>query len=191
MYSQNKEEFYIKRYFKGFRGRLLDIGAYDGKTYSNSLALLLSGWYGELIEPSPEVYKLLANNMRGLQVKIGNFGIGTKDGTCTFYDNTNAVATTVQKETVKWHKEKFTETTIQVRKFDTIWPDARFDFITIDTEGLDWEILQQIDIDKVGCRCVCIEYNLDKVLLAKYKEYFEEYNMKLVYTSAENVIYVK
>jgi len=191
MYSQSKEEYYIRQYFKGFIGKLLDIGAYDGKTYSNSLALLLTGWHGTLIEPSPDVFKLLKENVNGLHVSLGMFAIGTYDGKIKFHNNLNAVATTSQVDKDKWKDEEFTEIEVDVRKYESVFKDQKFDFISIDTEGCDWDILQQIDIDKVGCRMVCIEWNLDKKLHLLYANYFRKFKMHKIYESAENVIYVK
>lgn len=191
MYSQNSEEFYIRRYFRHFQGRLLDIGAYDGKTFSNSLALLLLGWEGYMVEPSPEIFDKLKENLRGLNVKAVNCAIGTYDGKGVLHNNMNAVATMVDKDKAKWVDEEFTEIEIEVRLYDTIFKDVNFDFISIDAEGMDWDILQQINIDKVGCRMVCIEWNSDNEMFAKYQQYFKRYRMKLLHRNAENVIYVK
>ena len=191
MYSQSKEEYHIVMYFRNHVGRLLDIGAYDGKTFSNSLALLLRGWHGTMIEPSPEVFEKLKKNLNGLHVACGNFTIGTTNGTIKFYNNDNAVATTSKVDKDKWVKEKFIEIEVPVRRFDAVFKGQKFDFINIDTEGTDWGILQQIDIDKVGCKCVCIEWNLDRKLYRLYANYFRRFKMKKIYESAENVIYVK
>ena len=55
MYSQNDEEKIILDLLKDQPvGRLLDIGAFDGKTFSNSLALFEKGWSGVVVEPNPE-----------------------------------------------------------------------------------------------------------------------------------------
>lgn len=191
MYSQNNEEFYIRNYFRHFQGKLLDIGAYDGKTFSNSFALLLLGWEGVLIEPSPEIFERLKENVNGLNVQCGNFAIGTYNGKIKFYNNLNAVATTSEKDRDKWVNEDFEEIEVDIRRYDHLWSESKFDFITIDVEGLDWEILQQINPDKAGCRMICIEWNSDKELFKKFDNYFRRYKMKLLYKSAENVIYVK
>ncbi len=53
MYSQNNEEKFILEHFKNRKGKFLDIGAYDGKTFSNTFALVELGWSGLEIEASP------------------------------------------------------------------------------------------------------------------------------------------
>ncbi len=59
MYSQNNEEQIIIEYFKDFKGHLLDIGANDGLTLSNSRKLIELGWTGDLVEPSPNAFQKL------------------------------------------------------------------------------------------------------------------------------------
>ncbi len=56
-YTQNNEEQIFIDYFKNQNPSelcVLDIGANDGKTFSNSLRLIELGWSAILIEPSPK-----------------------------------------------------------------------------------------------------------------------------------------
>jgi hypothetical protein len=59
-YTQQLEQDVILNYFESKEhGILLDIGANDGETFSNSRALILNGWTGALVEPDPQpLYKL-------------------------------------------------------------------------------------------------------------------------------------
>ena len=195
MFSQNKEELHIGRYFRGVTGNLLDLGAYDGVKFSNSLKLLLNGWTGTLIEASPTVYAELQKNMQtylGERVVLGNFAIGTYDGVMKFYNNNDAVATGVDADMEKWSEyTEFETIEVPVRTYKTVFEGQKFDFISIDIEGMDYDVLTQIDLDEVGCRCVCIEYNSDMVLYRKFREYFLKFGMRLLHKNAENVIYVK
>lgn len=63
-YSQNGQDAFIVKLFNGKRnGYFLDIGAYDGVYFSNSLTLEKSlGWEGICIEPNPLVYGQLKSN---------------------------------------------------------------------------------------------------------------------------------
>ena len=49
-YSQLGEQDIILNYFNGKQGTFLDIGANDGKTFSNSYALSLLGWKGVCVD---------------------------------------------------------------------------------------------------------------------------------------------
>ena len=56
VYSQGGEQRALLAHFERHgvgRGCLLDVGANDGRSYSNSLALIERGWGGLLVEPHP------------------------------------------------------------------------------------------------------------------------------------------
>ena len=53
MYTQNNEEELVRAYFSDKDTKtmcLLDIGANDGETFSNSRQLILDGWNAVLVE---------------------------------------------------------------------------------------------------------------------------------------------
>lgn len=51
--SQYGEGRWIAEHFAGRVGRFLDVGAFDGKTFSNTWRLAQEGWFGVCVEPSP------------------------------------------------------------------------------------------------------------------------------------------
>ena len=65
MYSQGGEEKVIVEYFDGYRGTFLDIGAFDGKTFSNTKRLSDLGWRGVLVEPAPKPFFALIETHKG------------------------------------------------------------------------------------------------------------------------------
>lgn len=139
MYSQNKEEGFITNYFAGRRGKLLDIGAYDGRTFSNTLALLEKGWEGVLIEASPSVFTTLIANVSHLNVKLINTAIVCEiEGLVTFYNNDGAVATMDEENLRKWqNKEKFYPISVMTCNIERLveYVGTKFEFINIDVEG--------------------------------------------------------
>ena len=58
-YSQYGEDRLILDFFNGKKGNLLDIGANDGRTISNSLLFIEHGWAGVLVEASPIAFEKL------------------------------------------------------------------------------------------------------------------------------------
>jgi FkbM family methyltransferase len=139
MYSQNNEETFITNHFSNRKGKLLDIGAYDGRTFSNTLALLESGWEGVLIEASPSVFTKLIENVSHLNVKLINTAIVCDiEGLVTFYNNDGAVATMDQENLRKWQRqEKFYPISVMTCNIDRLaeYVGTKFDFINIDVEG--------------------------------------------------------
>jgi hypothetical protein len=66
-------------------------------------------------------------------------------------------------------------------------PIKQFDFISIDCEGEDLEILAQIDLSKT--QMLSLEWNSKPELKKDFEHYLDGF--KLLYTSGENLIYVR
>jgi FkbM family methyltransferase len=204
MYSQNNEEEIILTHFGNRIGTVLDIGANDGKTFSNSLALIEKGWNGLLIEPSPIAFQKLTNlHLSNPNVRLFNLAISNRIGKAKFYqsgkltDNDCALVSSLKKsETVKWvesgvNYQQLDVNTLTVQVFIDTFLHANpiFNCITIDTEGFDYEILSQIDLNRYGCEVLVVEYNgIDE---KKYKDYCGRYGLKAVHNNAENIIFIK
>lgn len=173
MNSQNNEEQLIIDYFRGRVGTALDIGANDGITLSNSYAAIMRGWSGVLVEPSPEAFDrlsdLYADNDK---VECIMAAIGTMNARMDLHDSgehlgTGDVAllsTLLSSERVKWEMSgnTFTLDECDVITFQTLL-DAHtrrkhFDLITIDAEGMDLDILRQMDLTALGCDMLIIEH---------------------------------
>jgi len=167
MYSQNNEELFIVNYFKNYIGRFLDIGAYDGKTFSNTYKLVELGWSGICIEPSPIIFKKLVDlhktntNIINIQVAISK-----NKGNSIFYEsNGDAVSTLDINHKNKWENgssSKFTkmivETTTMLDIF-TIY-GYNFDFINLDVESLNMDIFYQFDFNLLkNLKLICIEHD--------------------------------
>lgn len=178
--SQNNEAEVIINYFDGYIGTLLSIGECDGVTFSNSYDLIQLGWKAELVEPSK-------HNFDKIEVRTGvnkhNFGIGTT-GLMDFYITPDGLLCSTSLDNAKrWGLSYRTE---QVQFYS--YADAlsrftikQFDFITIDAEGMDWQILQQIPLDNV--KCLCVEYGKHLNDIVKYCKGFRK-----LLVNGENVI---
>lgn len=197
-YSQNSEDIFILNYFGNYVGNLLDIGANDGVTFSNSRLLIENGWDGVLFEPGiacGDLFKLYADYPN---IKIYNRGVGEKEEVIDFWESgahvidgtdRGLVSTTDFEETKRWPLVEFIKRTIKMMPISAIMEQVQFDFISIDAEGYDWKILKQIDLEAVGCTCLCIEWNGSKNLLKLFTGYCKNY--KLAVKNAENLIFVK
>lgn len=198
MYSQNNEEQVILNYFGDKIGSVLDIGANDGKTFSNSLALIERGWSATLVEPHPVAYELLTKLHAGnSNVECVRAAIADHNDKTTLHINTPHIAndtgllsTISKKESEKWSNAvQFTEVQVQCftfKRFQEIWKVEKFDFLTIDAEGMDYAILSQINLTEADCKMVCVEYN--GIELDKYINYCEQFGMKVKHVNAENLI---
>lgn len=197
MYSQNNEQEIILNYFCDSTGTVLDIGANDGITFSNSRALIERGWKATLVEPSPIAYKKLsAQYHQHAYVITCECAIATSTGMVTLHDSDEhcgahgLVSTIVPSEITRWQStQTFTSVEVPAYSFDDFYLMTgvqQYDFISIDAEGLDYEILSQINLTQLGCKMVCVEHNGKEI--EKYVEYCERYGMKELARNAENLI---
>lgn len=201
-YSQGREDEVLQDYFNGSIGTLLSIGENNGRDLSNSLALIENGWSGTLVEPSPQVFQQLVelhnnrDNVYCINVAVSNF-IGKAD----FFDSgvhlnkgDLALLSSLDKEEIKrWGKTTtFDKIQVDVVDFKTLLnlsPYKIFDFISIDAEGNDWVILQQMNLKELGCKVLCIEYNSNEQTLNKIKGYCSQFGLnKVLLKNAENII---
>lgn len=197
-YSQNNEEQVILDYFKDFKGNLLDIGANDGITFSNSRKLLELGWSGELIEPAEKPFNKLKELYKdNKKVKLHNIAISDSRGELTFYSSgehvgngdSDLLSTLSIVDKQKWENSTvYLESKVQSLKWLDFYNWQIYDFINIDAEGYDLSILKQMDLKELGCKCLCIEHNGHQ-----YNDIMRElrrYNMKTLLVNNENLISV-
>lgn len=199
MYSQNEEEKHITEYFKDFKGKLLDLGANDGKTFSNSLRLIELGWEAYLVEPSPKAFnKLKALHQGNSKVECLPVAVGMSNVKATLHESgwhlqsskdVGLLSSLKKDETKRWKRETFEEVEVEVVDYKTLTEiiGSDFDLISIDCEGMDWEILSQIDLSKI--KMICVEHN--GVETEKYVSYCEKFGMKKIYQNAENILMAK
>jgi len=192
-YSQNLEEEIILQHFGDTKGTFLDIGAFDGVKLSNTRALAEKGWKGVLIEPSLFTFPELEKNYEGMEgFQLYNFAIGDGEPT-VFYDNKNGLGTTKKSELDRWkgHGQEYTLSMVKTTPFKSFFAENPADYlmISLDAEGMDYEILTEMDLNLLGCQMLVVEWNTkDK---DKYVNYVADYGFKLKAENAENLIFIK
>lgn len=205
-HGQNKEDeiinnLIVSKYGSDFKGTILDLGANDGITLSNSRYFIENGWNGILVEAGKLPYQKLMTTILPKTIAI-NCAIGNQDGFLTFYESNNLlnnddiglVSSLISEETQRWRNAGVGFTEYQVECFT--WESFRdkfhlksqnFDIISIDIEGMDYDVLIQMNLDELGCKILCIEFN--GVNKNKYVEYANNFNLHLVNENAENLIF--
>lgn len=200
MYSQSNEEQVILDYFKGHVGTFCSLGENDGITFSNVRALAERGWSGVMVDPDPEAFKKLEAlyiEYRGLYTynyAIGNYNgkkILQKSSSLLKSGDTGLVSTFHPSEMERFKKVvNYKPIEVQIYTWRTAlnrWAIKSFDFISLDVEGSEMEILPDMDLTET--KMICIEWNGNEELKKEYKKYLKDF--RLTYTSAENLIYVR
>lgn len=140
----------------------LDVGANRPFTDNNTAQLYLNGCKGLCIEPNIEEYHML-EVARPKDTNI-NIGIGTEATELPFYIcGASSQLNTFCKENVERFPGDKEPKIIKlpVVKLETIisqyCPEGFPDYLDIDIEGLDYEVLQSFDFSDDGPKVICTE----------------------------------
>jgi FkbM family methyltransferase len=192
-YSQNREEEVIMDKVRHLpTGTVFDIGAHDGKTNSNSLALIERGWSAYLIEPSPSAFlKLLERHAANPKVTLLNAAVGPDTRITKFYEYLDdQCSSTVKENAAKWdgvEGRKMREYWVPQVTVSTILAQlgGGADVLSIDAEGSSVEILRQCPIGSWAPLIICVEHDGRALEMAAWAE---ERQYEVVHLNAENVI---
>jgi FkbM family methyltransferase len=204
MYTQNGEHEIIVPFFNGIDPRdlsFLDIGANDGKSFSNTWGLTLLGWKGCCVEPSPSAFDKLSDNYKKYEgVHPFNFGISDQTGIFKFYESGNWVdneaPVSILSSLHQSHQDNFygmnwREIDCKFVTFDEFLnqsPIKKFDFISIDVEGHDFVVLNQINLKDVGCKLICLEHGGNMDTLDLFISYCGRYGMSEIHRNVDNIL---
>lgn len=151
-----------------FKGYFVDIGAHDGRSYSNTRPLWERGWSGMLIEPDPTTFKLLQSNYPDKsRLEFKNVAICLKNGPIQFTKHRDPDRTGWHSIAPDWIATfapgKSYKITVTGVRFDSLVFPQPIDFLSVDTEGYDATILESMpetirprlimaEVDKNGVR---------------------------------------
>lgn len=160
------------------------------------------GWRGIFVDPSPTAFprieRLYENEKKG-NFYLYNCAVSKHNGRAPLHDSgsllktgdTGLVSTLVVEEKKRFQSVvSYQETDVKCYRWKTLLNRLtikKFDFVSIDAEGHDWDILEQMDISEV--KCLCIEWNGHQYLKEKFSQKMEGF--KIIYTSGENLIFAR
>ncbi len=185
MYSQNREEQIIAEIVGDKPGRFLDIGAYDGKTNSNTLALAEKDWDGVLVEPSPVTFqKLFGLHGENDNLTLINCAVGAERGLVQFWDMPDGYAT-ARANLGKGRPFKLWRITME-DLLESV--GGNFDVISIDAEGESCDLFFCLPLESIKPKVICVEH--DNRLL-ELSARAEEHGYHAYHMNQENVIFAR
>lgn len=138
-----------------FPTSVVDVGAHDGWTLSNSYPFIASGWSGVLVEPLPSVFAVLvANHRRHRTALCLNVACSDHDGTASFFigrDGDLGMNSTLSTDDNEWMRSTRSDRSIEVpvRRLSSLLSEAGVSgdigILLIDCEGMDLEALSGLD----------------------------------------------
>lgn len=198
-YSQYGQDQYLetnifKHHLNGF---YVDVGAHDGLSLNNTLYFEKNNnWTGINIEPNKKVFdKLIINRPNNINL---NCAVSNNNGQTDFFCNTGYTEmlsgikdtfdsrhlTRLQNENKQMGS---TTELIQVntKKLETIFDEnniSRVNYLSIDVEGAEFEVIKSINFDKVFIDVIGFENNYNDTSIP-IVEYLQNKNFVIICVS--------
>ena len=157
-YSQFGEDLIIKKFFKSFKGRYVDIGCYHPIKYNNTVLLYKNGWTGINIDLNQTTIDLF-NASRKKDTNVLACLSNSKNTVNLYFVSEFSALNSIHQDNLKHFGIKnFKKKKIKTKLFSEV-VKKNFDFLNIDCEGHDFKILKTIDLDIFTPKLICIEVN--------------------------------
>jgi len=166
-YSQFREDEILASIFDFKKqGFCIEIGAYDGVTCSNTYFFEKLGWDCLVVEPIPELCEAIR---RCRHCIVANVAISDSNGETDFFiaekaeilstlENRKEIANRIDSEGGKLKKIRVKTQTLESLLDETGF-SVHIDFVSIDVEGHEFEVLQGFPFHTVSPRIFIIEDN--------------------------------
>lgn len=209
-YSQGGEDAIVSNTFvHGLgisNGRYVDIGAYHPFKHSNTFLLYRAGWQGINFDPRPGT-KALFDKHRSRDTNI-EAGVAGENGTLTYYfigeDSTMNTFSKDNLERLGMLDKVKQMISIPVFSLRTVMEQyPRFkdaDYLNIDAEGFELEILRGNDFTRFNPKVISIEQNevstLSDVLKSETAKFLDEqdyvpYAKNILLATVSTVFYIR
>jgi FkbM family methyltransferase len=166
-YSQHGEDLIFRRLLQRCPSRfVVDVGAHDGRSWSNSYLLGQLGYSLLLVEPMPQYAEQCRHLYSGRRdVIVETVAIGRQRGEAAFFIHTDhatdqlAMRSSLQKHLLP--TTRMTEIRVPVRPLVEVlekhrWP-SKYALLTIDAEGSDLEVLETAAFHRWRPHVICVE----------------------------------
>lgn len=195
-YADSGEDLFILKQFKNKKGFYVDVGCHHPTRINNCHLLYKKGWRGINIDINHISIRLF-NLIRREDINI-NSAVSLKEKTVRFfYDKLLSPYNSLVKQ-----KDLKNSNYIKSEKLSNIidktkYKNKQIDFLSVDVEGKDLEVLQSLDFKRYKPKFVCIEiwgvsknknFNLNKNPIYKF---LINQNYNLIFNKRENYIFKK
>lgn len=206
-YSQYQQDKILnEEIFKDKKdGYFIDVGATDGRLGSNSLFFEETlNWKGICIEPIQHLYDKLKENRKCITVNCACFNKNENVNFMQCIGHTEALSgimTTYPTEHLKRigdeireHGGSLSHKLIQGRTLNDILVEHNapidIDYLSIDTEGSELQVLEGLDLNKYNIRVIDVENNYQH-LFEPIRTYLMKYGYEWKRAIGGDEIYIK
>lgn len=187
-YTPSEEEKLIWKFFNnGNEGFFIEIGANHPVNLSQTYYLEKNGWDGILVEPLPDMADLLRHQRKAKVYEVA-CGAPAERGTVDFF--VAGEFSSIERRAVFTDIEYSKTVPVTLVTIDDIHKQAGYpqvDFLSIDTEGTELNVLQGINFIKLKPKLIFIEYH---VLSLDTHWFFLKHGYKLIRRTGVNNWYI-
>lgn len=178
-YSQFGQDLWVLSLFPNKKGFFVDIGCCDGERISNTFLLDSLGWYGIAADPFP------VNFTRRTNTVLEKIAIYSSDTSLDFAKAGDIGG--FVKNLDRW-KDDGRVTNAEIVKQEAITLEKLLDkyqapnyieYLSLDTEGSEYEILKSFPFHKYTFGCLTIEHNREELKRQKIQELLYQHNYTL------------
>jgi len=187
-FSQEGEDLIIKRIFEGQKtGFYVDVGAHHPKRFSNTYLFYKMGWQGINIDAMPEsmnIFKI--KRPRDINLEIG---VSNEQQELVYYMFNEPALNTFSEDEAKnkdglrnykiIDKIKIKTSPLKSILDEYLPKDCKIDFMSIDVEGFDLQVIESNDWEKYRPTIILIE-DLKKYAIVELTEHSEIYKFLIV-----------
>jgi FkbM family methyltransferase len=201
-YSQCRQDEFLNTvvFDNKKQGFFIDIGAHDGKTFSNSLFFESANqWNGICVEPNPTVFAKLDSSRKSTNL---NVCIGASNKTIKFtqiegyaemlsgisenYDERHIQRIDRDIESKGGKRNEIEVEMITLNSIESL-KNQKIDFISIDTEGNEFDIVSSMDFNTLDVEAIVIENNYKD---ERIREFLSGFNFVQLYKLDFDDVYI-
>jgi FkbM family methyltransferase len=204
-YGEFETDRYIRNNFfpdLSYKGIMVEVGAGPPEFYSMSKHFRDNGWRCICVDPNPK----FVQEHKQLNNEIYEIACSFEEKESTFKI---ALPNWIEKIENEWDKNqgisfsaldikypldndfRIEEIPVKVKKLDSLLEELnieKIDFLSVDTEGWEIEVMKGFDVDKYQPKVILLENVLH---LKSYEEYMSERGYELEYIIRYNYIFIK
>lgn len=201
-YAGNREDVMLRRLFPDEEsGFYIDVGAGHPLQFSVTKHFYDRGWRGINIEPAPGPFEQLVQD-RKRDVNL-NLALSDSEGVATFYEFPPEYAgwSTVSRQEAERHLAEdgvaFTECSVELTTLAAVCQkhvEGTIDFLSIDVEGLEQQVLQGADFSRWRPRVCVIEATVPATAIPthhKWEKLLLDARYRFAYFDGLNRFYVR
>jgi len=181
-YSQFQQDLWVLSLFPNIQGFFVDIGCCDGERISNTCLLEENGWKGIAADPFPtnferrtntilETIAIFSDSSEVLFSKAGDVG-----------GITSHLGAWKDVHTVANADKELQKTMTLEQLLDKHDAPKYIEYLSLDTEGSEYEILSSFPLDKYSFGCITVEHNQEEPKKTNIRNLLGQYGYKLVKT---------